>query len=151
MAFPEPFSRNNCPIVAKRKLLCTPLQPPPLSHKKGLQKSELRKRLQAQNSPAGKQINQTLQAPSTRPKHEGTKSSKSPKRNKRSSPHVGCIRISALLKKQPHNCFAALTRRSHDGAFHCRSRQMPAENDNYKALECPGDTLPVLNIGPKKT
>ncbi len=88
-------------------------------------------------------------SPSTRPNHKGTKSSKSPKRNKRSSPHVGCIHISALLKKQPHNCFTALTRRSHDGAFHCRSRQMPAENDNYKALECPGDTLPVLNIGPQ--
>jgi hypothetical protein len=27
---------------------------------------------------------------------------------------------------------------------------MPAENDNYKALERPGEPLPVLSNGPKK-
>ncbi len=26
---------------------------------------------------------------------------------------------------------------------------MPVENDNYKALERPGEPFPVLNIGPK--
>jgi hypothetical protein len=58
-----------------------------------------------------------------RPKHQNY-----PKCSKRVSPKVGCIRLSAVIHKQPHYRLAALIRGLHKLSTNCTTKPIPTTN-----------------------